>query len=71
MDNLISCSWCGAQMPRERLEVGYDQCSRCTGQNSKIAFMSYGHKTAPELILVDAKATEQVRQARNAYIRKR
>lgn len=68
--NVVSCGWCGADMPAERAEI-YPNCIKCTTQTNKVAFMSYGCKTNPEMIVVDSSNTEQVRIATNAFRRKR
>lgn len=67
---MAHCSWCSAFMPDERLEF-YDLCSKCNDEKPNKIFMVYGHKTAGSIQIVKGTNAEGIRQAENAYRRKR
>ena len=47
------CATCGREMPEERLEFGYFNCTKCNMQERPKGVMEYGHKTAGVLIITD------------------
>lgn len=71
----MKCLNCGNEIPVERLEAVPDTkyCVKCTDiyAPKPKAFMVYGHKTAPELIIIDSRNREAIRQADRANNRSR
>ena len=57
-------------MPDERMEI-FPTCIECTSQSKYTSFMSYGHKTAGEVVILRDNDPEKKRQLSNAYKRKR
>lgn len=66
------CEYCGAEIPEERIKALRDDvsyCVKCADDHApppKVGFMVFSHKTAPELIQVDPRKKEDLRQARRA-----
>lgn len=72
----MKCDECGTEIPVERLEAVPDTryCVKCAdkhGPKPKVGFMVFGHKTAPELVMIDGDDEESLRRARNADERNR
>lgn len=63
--------FCGKEICSERLDLGFNTCVDHSGARPSVGFMSYGHKTAGEVVIVSGKDTEQQRIARRCYERKR
>lgn len=70
---MSKCKVCGKSIPQERLEALPDTttCVEHSNATARVGFMSFAHKTAPSLVMLDAEDTEAVRLARNAFLRKR
>ena len=66
----VKC-FCGKIIPEERLEFGFTTCLDCSKESKPIGFMVYGHKTAGEIVIIDSKDSESVRQAHRAHRRDR
>lgn len=71
----MKCTSCGKRIPKARLEALPEttlcvQCAERSGA-APVGFMVYGHKTAPELVIVDKRNEEALRQARRANRRSR
>lgn len=62
---------CGEVTPPERLELGLGTCIKHASNSKKVGFMVYGHKTAGEVVILDGKNSEHVRQAERTYRRER
>jgi hypothetical protein len=71
----MECLNCGQPIPEERLEAlpNVKFCVRCVDQYGpkKVGFMVYSHKTAPELVVIDGRDSEALRQAERANNRNR
>jgi len=68
----MNCFYCGKPIPPERLEClpKTKTCVRCSDVRPVLAFMDYGHKTAPSLVIV-SDDREQQRLAKRAFRRAR
>lgn len=55
---MANCVVCQAEFPDERLEF-YNTCIGCTDQSKYAGFMSFSHKTAPEIVLVRQNKSNQ------------
>lgn len=62
---------CGVEIPEERVELGLTTCKTHSRAAKPVGFMVYGHKTAPDIVIVNSNNKEQLRQALNADERKR
>lgn len=64
---------CGETIPELRLEIFPDTkcCAKCSTVPMNRAFMVYSHKTAGEVVTVDASNPENIRLAERAYRRAR
>lgn len=69
------CQSCGKEVPKERIDAIPDTvyCVKCVDQHGPRykAFMSYSHKTAPELIIISSRDVEGIRRAERANKRSR
>lgn len=56
-----------------RLEILPDTqtCVECSTEEKKVGFMDWGHKTAPELVMVDSNDKENMRRAARINSRSR
>ncbi len=62
---------CGVEIPEERIELGLTTCKIHSTAVKPVGFMVFGHKTAPDIVIVNSKNKEQLRQAQNADQRRR
>ena len=66
---------CGKEIPAERLEALPDTpyCVGCAAHSgsARRGFMVFGHKTAPELVMIPETNVEGIRQAERANRRSR
>ena len=46
-------------------------CKNCSTEQRAVGFLSYSHKTAPELVMVAANNTESIRRCNRANRRAR
>ena len=69
----MTCTGCGCQIPQIRLDAipGVQTCVKCSDEPKRVGFMVYGHKTAGEVLTVDPRNSEALRQAQRAYRRAR
>lgn len=70
------CTYCKNKIDSERLEflLEYNRsmvCKECSTEQRTIGYMDYGHKTAPQLVLCAANATETRRILNRANRRAR
>jgi hypothetical protein len=63
--------FCGEPIPQERAEFGFNTCVKHSSAKPSVGFMSYGHKTAGEVVIISGNDEEQKRIARRCYERKR
>jgi hypothetical protein len=62
----MNCIYCSEDVGFDRYEFLMETgrkivCKDCSVENRAVGFMSYSHKTAPELVLCPANATEKLR----------
>lgn len=69
----MNCEVCQQPIPAERLEALPETttCVKCSRVKAKVCLPLYSHKTAAELVVIDAEDTEAVRLARRAHYRSR
>lgn len=70
-----NCKKCNSEIPEERLEFLLENnkmitCVKCTNETRVTGFMDYGHKTAPQLVLMP-NDPEILRIAKRAFRRAR
>lgn len=67
------CEHCGKPIAEERLEAlpGTTTCVNCSTEERVVGYLSYAHKTAPALIVVNPKDKEALRLAQRANRRSR
>lgn len=51
------CIYCGENIPEERLEFLKETgrsfiCTKCSIEKPKMGLMDYGHKTAPQMVIL-------------------
>jgi len=69
----MNCEKCETKIPKERLKALPDTttCVRCSDVKKIIGYNVYDHKTAPQLMFVDANDDEAVRIATRDHRRAR
>ncbi len=67
----MKCAVCDAEIPEERVELGFSTCIKHSNAKPRVGFMVFNHKTAPEIAIVDASNKEGLRQAVRAFNRDR
>ena len=70
------CKYCDSQIDYERysflLETNRTMvCKSCSVENRAVGFLSYSHKTAPELIMIPANNKENIRRCKRVNRRAR
>lgn len=67
------CIHCNTEINPMRLEILPDTqtCVECSTEEKKVGFMDWGHKTAPELVIVDSNDKENLRRAARINSRSR
>lgn len=67
------CIHCNKQIPEIRLEIlpNTDTCVSCSTTPKMVGFMDWGHKTAPELVMIDPNDRENFRRAARINSRSR
>ena len=73
---MTDCKKCKKPIPQERLEFLLEfkkdrVCVKCSNEGTFSGFMDYGHKTAPQLVIVPNNNTEALRVAKRAFKRSR
>jgi hypothetical protein len=60
-----NCCKCGCEIPALRLEALPDTttCVKCSRVASYVGFMDWGHKTAPEIVMIPSDDKENLRRA--------
>ena len=72
----MNCVYCRSDIPEGRLEFLIENnrtltCIGCSTEQRAVGYMDYGHKTAPQLVLCPANATETKRILERANRRAR
>jgi len=69
----MRCLCCGETISPERLEAlpNTKTCANCSSVVRVVGFMSWEHKTAPSLVVLDGSNKEVLRLARRANRRAR
>ena len=72
----MTCIYCNSMIPEGRLEFLQETgrrlvCINCSNENRAVGFLDWGHKTAPQLVMVPANATETIRKLHRANRRAR
>jgi len=67
------CSKCGCQIPPARRNAipSTSTCVKCSTVAPYVGFMDWGHKTAPEIVMIPADDRENIRRARAINERRR
>jgi len=61
------CNYCKSMVDNDRLEFLIETnrkivCKDCSVENRAVGFLSYSHKTAPELVMIPANNKESIRR---------
>ena len=72
----MNCIYCYQTIPDGRLEFLMETnrrlvCINCSSENRAVGYMDFNHKTAPQLVMVPANATETIRKLDRANRRAR
>lgn len=70
------CRYCRSMIDNDRLEFLTEfnrpmVCKDCSAEQRAVGWMDYGHKTAPQLVMVPANAKETIRKLDRANRRAR
>ena len=62
----MNCIYCKTDVGVDRYEFLVETgrkiiCKDCSVENRAVGWMDYGHKTAPQLVMVPANATQTIR----------
>jgi hypothetical protein len=62
----MNCRYCRNLIPEDRYNflIEYNKqivCINCSTENRAVGYMDWGHKTAPQLVMVPANAKETIR----------
>lgn len=73
MENAEHRCICGAAIDEDRYDAGFKTCILHGSQRPHVGFMSYAHKTAPDIVIIPntSGSQETIRIARRAYERGR
>lgn len=72
----MNCIYCRVDIPSERAEFLMENnrrstCINCSTEQRAVGFLSYSHKTAPELVMIPANNTENIRRCQRVNRRAR
>ena len=72
----MNCMYCQDVIPVERAEFLTENkraptCINCSTEQRAVGWMDYGHKTAPQLVMVPSNAKETIRILERANRRAR
>ena len=72
----MTCIYCNSIIPEGRLEFLQETgrrlvCIGCSSESRAVGFLSYSHKTAPELVMIPANNTENIRRCERVNRRAR
>lgn len=67
------CDTCGDHISAARIEAlpNTTTCIQCSRESKMVGFMDWGHKTAPELVMVSSSDRENLRRAQRVNSRSR
>lgn len=70
------CRYCQSVIDNDRLEflTEYNRpmvCKDCSTEQRAVGFLSYSHKTAPELVMIPANNKENIRRCERVNRRAR
>jgi reverse gyrase len=69
----MKCVHCDSEIPQERLDAieNCRECVKCSTVQKMVGFMVFDCKTNGELVMIDPRDKEMLRQARNFNDRSR
>lgn len=72
----MNCIYCKVDVHPERVEFLNETgrtitCLNCSMESKAIGFLSYSHKTAPELVIIPANNKEKMRRCERVNRRSR
>lgn len=72
----MNCIYCQDVIPDGRAEFLIEThrratCLSCSVESRAVGFLSYSHKTAPELVMIPANNTEKIRRCQRVNRRAR
>ena len=72
----MNCIYCKNCVGLDRYEFLVETnrniiCKECSAENRAVGFLSYSHKTAPELIMIPANNKEKIRRCERVNRRAR
>jgi hypothetical protein len=70
------CKYCREFIDEDRLEFLVESgrtlvCQKCSTESRAVGFLSYSHKTAPELVMIPANNKEKIRRCERVNRRAR
>jgi len=57
---VIQCSMCSNEMPSQRLEMGYTQCTKCSTEEKVSCHTIYPHKTGGYIQVVSKQQSKNL-----------
>ena len=68
-----TCVKCSSVIPQGRVDAlpNTTTCVRCSDVRAFVGFMDWGHKTAPEIVMIPAEDREGLRRAQRINCRSR
>ena len=75
-EETMNCKYCQNSIPFDRLEFLNEfnrplVCINCSTEKRAVGFLSYSHKTAPELVVIPANNKEKIRRCQRVNRRAR
>jgi hypothetical protein len=72
----MDCIYCKNEIDFDRYEFLVETnrsmvCISCSSENRAVGFLSYSHKTAPELVMIPANNKEKIRRCERVNRRAR
>lgn len=72
----MNCIYCKTDVGIDRYEFLVETgrkiiCKECSVENRAVGFLSYSHKTAPELVMIPANNKENIRRCQRVNRRAR
>ena len=60
MKRVSSCKKCNVNIPKARLEMGYDVCVNCSTEQKKVGHVIYPHKTGAYIQVMDRETRDNL-----------